>query len=61
MQNTKPTPHEQIFSTVLGFWQARALAVATDLGVPDLLDEGPMHVDELANRTKTNAAALFRL
>ena len=32
MQNTKPAPHEQIFSAVLGFWQARALAVATELG-----------------------------
>jgi len=61
MQNTKPTPHEQIFSIVLGFWQARALAVATELDLPDLLAEGPLHVDELASRTKTNALALFRL
>ena len=61
MQNTKPAPHEQILSIVLGFWQARALAVATELGVPDLLAEGPLHVDELASRTKTNASALFRL
>jgi predicted Rossmann fold nucleotide-binding protein DprA/Smf involved in DNA uptake len=61
MQNTKPAPHEQIFSTVLGFWQARALAVATELGVLDLLAEGPVHVDDLASRTKTNASALFRL
>ena len=61
MQNTKPAPQEQIFSIVLGFWQARALAVATELGVPDLLAEGPLHIDELASRTKTNASALFRL
>ena len=60
MQNTKPAPHEQIFSIVLGFWQARALAVATELGLPDLFAEGPLHVDELASRTKTNASALFR-
>jgi len=59
MQNT--APHEQIFSIVLGFWQARALTVATELGLPDLLAEGPLHVDELASRTKTNASALFRL
>ena len=61
MQNTKPAPHEQIFSAVLGFWQARAFAVATELGVPDLLAEGPLHVDELASRSKANASALFRL
>jgi hypothetical protein len=45
----------------VGFWQARVLAVATELGLPDLLAEGPLHVDELASRTKTNASALFRL
>jgi len=32
MPNTKPAPQEQILPIVLGFWQARALAVATDLG-----------------------------
>ena len=61
MQNTKPVPQEQIFSIVLGFWQARALAVATELGLSDLFAESPLHVDELASRTKTNASALFRL
>ena len=61
MQNTKPAPQEQIFSIVLGFWQARALAVATELGLPDLLVAGPLHVDECASRTKTNPSALFRL
>ena len=61
MKNITPAPHEQIFSIVLGFWQARALAVATELGVPDLLAEGALPVDELARRTKTNASALFRL
>jgi hypothetical protein len=61
MPNTKPAPQEQILSIVLGFWQARALAVATELGLPDLLADGPLHVDELVSRTATNASALFRL
>ena len=30
-------------------------------GLSDLLVKGPLHVDELASRTKTNASALFRL
>ena len=59
--SNKPAPEEQILPLVMGFWQARALAVATELGLPDLLAEGPMHVGELGNRTKTNASALFRL
>jgi hypothetical protein len=61
MQNTKSAPQEQILPIVLGFWQARALAVATELGLPDLLAKGPLDVDQLASRTKTNASALFRL
>jgi hypothetical protein len=61
MQNTNVAPHEQILSVILGFWQAHALGVATKLGVPDFLAEGPLHVDELASRTETNVLALFRL
>jgi hypothetical protein len=60
-RSASPAPHEQVLATVLGFWQARALAVATELGVPDLLAEGPLHVDDLANGTGTNVSALFRL
>jgi hypothetical protein len=61
MPNTKPAPQEQILSIVLGFWQARALAVATELGLPELLAEGPLDVDQLASRTQTDGPALFRL
>jgi hypothetical protein len=57
----KLAPHEQILSIVQGFWQARALAVATELGLAEFLAEGPLHVDQLASQTKTNASALFRL
>ncbi|HMF74716.1 MAG TPA: methyltransferase dimerization domain-containing protein [Bryobacteraceae bacterium] len=53
--------HEQIFATVLGFWHSRALAVAAELELADLLAEGPLSVDVLAIRTKTHAASLFRL
>jgi hypothetical protein len=46
---------------VLGYWQARALAVATELDVPDLLAQGPLHVEALASRTNTDVSAVFRL
>jgi hypothetical protein len=61
MQSTTPTPNERLFSIVLGSWQARAISVATELGLPDLVAQTPLHVEELANRTKTNPSALFRL
>ena len=59
--SNKTAPQERILPIVLGYWQARAIAVATELGVPDLLAEGPLHVDALASRTNTDASAVFRL
>jgi hypothetical protein len=62
MQNTPaPAPHEQILALTVGFWQSRALAVAAELELADLLAERPLHVDELAAETKTHAPSLFRL
>ena len=61
MQNTHVAPHEQILSVILGFWQAHAVGLITKLSGADILADGPVHVDELARRTETNAPALFRL
>jgi hypothetical protein len=55
------TPHERILAITAGFWHSRALAVAAELELADLLAAGPLHVDVLASRTKTHAASLFRL
>jgi O-methyltransferase domain/Dimerisation domain len=54
-------PHEQILAIAAGFWQSRALAVAAELELAELLAEGPLHVDVLASRTKTHSLSLFRL
>ena len=56
-----PAPHEQILNIVMGFWQSRALAVAAELELADLLADGPLSADALAGQTKTDAASLFRL
>jgi hypothetical protein len=56
-----PAPHEQIFAMTLGFWQSRALAVATELGLADLMAEKPLHIDELAAQTETHSQSLSRL
>ena len=54
-------PHEQILNIVMGFWQSRALAVAAELELADLVAEGAVPVDSLASRTRTDASSLFRL
>jgi hypothetical protein len=56
-----PAPHEQILAITAGFWQSRALAVAVELELADLLAAGPLHIDVLASRTETHASSLFRL
>lgn len=56
-----PAPHEQILAMTVAFWQSRALAVAAELEIADLLNEGPLSVDVLAVRTGTHAPTLFRL
>ncbi|WP_322012391.1 methyltransferase [Paraburkholderia sp. J12] len=61
MDALKVSPQQQMFSLVVGFWQSRALAIAVELGVADILAERAMDVQELAARTKTSASALHRL
>jgi hypothetical protein len=61
MRNSESAPHEHILAIILGFWKAHALGLATKLGLPEFLADGPLHVDELAGRTETNPSALFRL
>ncbi|MCG1018516.1 MULTISPECIES: methyltransferase [Burkholderiaceae] len=61
MSSTKLSPEQQILLLKMGFWKSRALAVATEMGLPDILAEKPLSVDDLASRTAMNASALFRL
>jgi O-methyltransferase domain/Dimerisation domain len=56
-----PAALENIFGIIRGFWESRALAIATELELADLLADGPLGVDILAERTKTHAPSLFRL
>jgi len=58
---TSPAPHEQILNIVMGFWQSRALAVATELELADFLADGPLPADTLASRAKADSSSLFRL
>jgi hypothetical protein len=46
---------------VSGYIPARALFVATKLGIPDLLAPGPRSADELARATDVHAPSLYRL
>jgi hypothetical protein len=56
-------PHEfrELLAVVRGYQRSRALTVAAELGIADLLRDGPQDADELAAATGTHAPTLYRL
>jgi hypothetical protein len=44
-----------------GFWVSRAIQVAANLAIADLLAQGPQRLEFLAEKTKSDRKALFRL
>ena len=54
-------PGMHIFELVQGFWLAKAIGVASSLGIADLLNEKPLSVELMAEKTKTNPEYLYRL
>ena len=56
-----PSPQEHITGIWLGMFQSRCLLAAVELEIADVLANGPLQVEEIAQRTKTHAGSLFRL
>lgn len=61
MTETPLKPEDQMMQWITGKWISRPIHVATELGVADLLQDGPMGVEKLAQRTETHAPTLYRL
>ena len=55
------TPQEQILGIVNNHWQSCCVGAAAQLELADLLADGPLHVDVLAERTKTHGPSLYRM
>ena len=56
-----PSPVEVIMNMALGYLVSRSLHVATELGIADLLKDGPKTVEELASSTGAHRESLYRL
>lgn len=58
---SQASPSIQLQHLISGHWIAQAIGVAADLGVADLLANGPKSSAELAQATGSNPRALYRL
>jgi hypothetical protein len=57
----RPEPAARAMRLLTGAWIARAVQVATLVGVPDALADGPLPLAELAARTGTRPDPLYRV
>lgn len=60
MKNTQSTK-EALNQMIGGYWISQAIYVAAELGIADLLIEGPKTYEELAEQTNAQSEALYRL
>ena len=61
MPNEMPTPEDQMMQWITSKWITKPIYVATELGIADLLRDGPKSIDALAKETDTHAPTLYRL
>lgn len=54
-------PAQQLGRIITGYWQSQAVYVAAELGIADLLRDGPQPVEALAAATQCVPDALFRV
>jgi SAM-dependent methyltransferase len=54
-------PHVQLIQMGVAIWQARAVYAAAELGIADLLADGPREIEEIAGKTGTHLHSLSRL
>lgn len=55
------SPAGQLLHLISGYWVAQAIYVAAELGIADLLGKKGRSIDELAQRTHTDGASLYRV
>jgi SAM-dependent methyltransferase len=54
-------PHAQVIQMATGYWISRAVYVAAELGIADVLKDGAKSAQEIATETGTHAPALRRV
>jgi hypothetical protein len=60
-QTQTPPPHVGMLQLLNGAHVAGAVSCLAQLGIPDLVEDGPKSTEHLATKTNTNPHALYRL
>ena len=55
------SPQEHVNQLICGYWNSQCVYVAAKLGIADLLANGPLSIDDLADRTGMHPPSLFRV
>ncbi|MHC4173674.1 MAG: methyltransferase [Planctomycetota bacterium] len=58
---TQTQSSQQLLKQMIGGWITQAVYVAAELGIADLLTDGPRTAEELAEQTSTHCSALYRV
>ncbi len=61
METLKVTPQEKMLDLIGGFWIARSIYLAAELGVADVFDDRPKTIAQLAVATNAEPRSLYRL
>jgi hypothetical protein len=61
MKSKELPPHAQMMQFILGKWISKPIYVAAELGIADMLTDGPKSIDELAHMISTHGPSLYRV
>lgn len=59
-QNELPPP-AQLMKFIVGRWISKPIYAAAELGIADMLAEGPRSIEELAQASRSHAPSLYRM
>ena len=61
MKQIELPPSAQLMKFIVGKWISKPIFVAAELGIADMLDEGPKSIQDLAIESKSHAPSLYRM
>jgi hypothetical protein len=61
MESVELPPQVQIMKFIVGKWISKPIYVAAELGIADMLAEGPKSIQDLAMESKTHSTSLYRV